>query len=544
MSLRNRIFLLFSLSSLALFTACGGGGGTPVIPTPPPSGGFSNANFNGTYTFSISGANVNGLFVMAGSFTACGCSSGTISAGTIDIVDPTGPQAHIALLTNSTYSISADGRGTAALIFNTATISSYEIDLDFVLTSSSHGLIIRYDQNGTGSGTIDLQDSSVSQTALGGRYYAYSVSGGDFSNPPLSMAGVGEFQLDSTGTITNNTGIADFNYGSTPSSQLALSGSVVLGSGTTPGTASLNSSFSSPNPLGFDVFAIDSTHLKIIETDGLAILVGDVLYSPTPSFPSGNLVFTMAGLDSTSNFFASGGVVTSDGAAALTNGAQDVNDNGVVDGGGTTPTAFTGTFIEQPTGSGRWIVALNGFFGGSNFVAYPSTGGLLMLEEDTSNALVTGGVALQQQSGVTDLASQGYGLNLTGEDLVNATETDQIAEFKASAGKLSGTFDINDGGSLATQSLTGNYSATNGIGSATLNAGFAGMFYYVVDDSTAMFISTDSTLPGLGSMQVQTTPSSAASKSAHAPHVLPMFRVMPRGKLTLNQHSTSKLGKK
>src|SRR5579872_5811646 len=113
MSLRNRIFLLFSLSALAILAACGGGGSTPpVIPTPPPTGGFSNSNLNGTYTFSISGANVNGLFAMAGSFTACGCSAGTISAGTIDVVDPlNGPLAAVALGTNSTYQISADGRG-------------------------------------------------------------------------------------------------------------------------------------------------------------------------------------------------------------------------------------------------------------------------------------------------------------------------------------------------------------------------------------------------------------------------------------------------
>ena len=218
MSFRNRIFLLFSLSALAVFTACGGGSGSPVIPTPPPSGGFSNSNFNGTYTFSISGANANGLFAMAGSFTACGCSGGTISAGTVDIADPTGPQPHLALLPNSVYSVSPDGRGIAKLFFNTATASNYEMDLDLVLISSSHGLIIRYDQNGTGSGTIDLQDSSVSQSQLANQFYAYSISGGDFSN--RSLASVGVFQLDSTGTITAN-GLADFNYAATPSTQLS-----------------------------------------------------------------------------------------------------------------------------------------------------------------------------------------------------------------------------------------------------------------------------------------------------------------------------------
>jgi hypothetical protein len=69
------------------------------------------------------------------------------------------------------------------------------------------------------------------------------------------------------------------------------------------------------------------------------------------------------------------------------------------------------------------------------------------------------------------------------------------------------------------------------------------MFYYVVDNSTALFISVDSGLPGLGSMEVQTTPSNAASKSAQAPHVLPMFRVIPHGKLAIDPHRTVKLGK-
>jgi len=546
MSFRNRIFLLFSLSALAVFTACGSGSGSPVIPTPPPTGGFSNSNLNGTYTFSISGANANGLFAMAGSFTACGCSGGTISAGTVDIADPVnGAQSHLALITpSSLYSVSADGRGIAKLFFNTAAASNYEMDLDFVLTSSSHGLIIRYDPNGTGSGTIDLQDSSVSQSQLASQFYAYSISGGDFSN--ASLAGVGVFQLDSTGTITS--GIADFNYARNPSADLPLSGSLVVGSGTTPGTASLNTTFS-PSPLSFDAFAIDSTHFKLIETDGQSILVGDALLSPTPSFPSGNLVFTMAGLDSAGSFFASGGVVSSDGTSTLSNGAQDVNDNGVVDNqtNPAMPFSFAGTISEQPTGTGRWVITLNGFVGGTTFVGYPSNGGLLMLEIDNPTVLgagVTGGVALQQQSGVTDLASQGYGLNLTGEDLVNSTEADQIAEFKASSGNLTGTVDVNDGGSLATQSLTGTYSATNGLGSATLKAGFAGMFYYVVDNSTALFISTDTGLPALGSMEVQTTPSNAATVSAQAAHVLPMFRVIPHGKSAMNPHRTIKLGKK
>lgn len=550
MSLRNRIFLLFSLSALAILAACGGGNSTPpVIPTPPPTGGFSNSNLNGTYTFSVSGANINGLFAMAGSFTACGCSAGTISAGTIDVVDSiNGPLPAVALQTNGTYQISADGRGTAALLFSTGGVSN-EIDLDFVLTSSAHGLVVRYDQNGTGSGTIDLQDSGVAQSQLAGQYYAFSLSGGDFSNPPLSLASVGDFQLDSTGTITSNTGYADFNKGAVLSSQTGLSGSLVLGSGTAPGLATLSAPTFSGTPLQFDVYAIDSTHLKLIEIDNQFIQVGDALIQPTNAFPSGNLAFNMAGPDANGNLMVMGGFMASDGTANISSGVEDVNDNGTVDGGTTTASSFTGTIVEPVTGSGRWIVNLTGFVGGNSFIAYPYQGGLVLLESDAGG--VTGGAALEQASGVTDLANQGYGLNVSGADLMNLTEADEIAEFKANTGNLTGTVDVNDFGiSLATQALTGTYTASTlggftGAGSATLTAGFGGMFYYVVDSGTALFISTDSTFPALGSMAVQTTPSSkAASLSAHAPRLIPMPHLVPHKKSAMKPNRNITLGNK
>ena len=550
MSLRYRIFLLFSLSTLAILSACGGGGSKPIIPTPPPTGGFSNTNLNGTYTFSVSGANGNGLFAMAGSFVACGCSAGTISAGTIDVVDPVnGSLAAVPLQPNSNYQITADGRGTAALLFSTGSISN-EIDLDFVLTSSAHGLVIRYDQNGTGSGTIDLQDPTVSQSQLATQYYAFSLSGGDFNNN--SLASIGEFALDSTGTIISNTGYADFNKNAVFYSQTGLSGTLFLGSGTAPGLATLSAPTFSASALQFDVYAVDSTHLKLIEIDNQFIQVGDALIAPTNAFPSGNLVFTMAGPDSTGNLMAMGGFMAVDtSTGTITNGVEDVNDNGIVDGGTSPATAysFTGTILESPANSGRWVVNLTNFVGGNSFIAYPYQGGLVLLESDAGG--VTGGSALEQQTGATDLANQGYGLNISGADItaVPATEADEIVEFKANAGNLTGTVDINDGTSLSTQALTGTYSASTlggftGAGTGTLTAGFGGMFYYVVDSGTALFISTDSTYPALGSMSAQSTPSSKAAVSTQAHRLIPMPHLVPHKKSAMNPHRAITLGSK
>src|SRR4029077_10028360 len=96
--------------------------------------------------------------------------------------------------------------------------------------------------------------------------------------------------------------------------------------------------------LTFDVYEVDSTHLKLIETDGLEILVGDVFSQPSATIPSGNLVFTMAGPDPGGNPFAAAGVMASDGTSLFPTGSEDLNDNGLVDFGSTTPQSFTGGF--------------------------------------------------------------------------------------------------------------------------------------------------------------------------------------------------------
>ena len=188
MSLSNRTILPVVFSALAFLAGCGGGSSVP-IPVPPPSGSFSNSDLNGTYTFSVAGANSVGVFAMAGTFVACGCSGGTIASGTVDLNDPTGPAALSTIGSNSTYQITPDGRGLARLFITMTGNVTQEIDLDFVLASSSHGLVIRYDGNGTGSGSIDLQTAAVAQSTLTATPYAFSLSGADNSNFPLSAVG-------------------------------------------------------------------------------------------------------------------------------------------------------------------------------------------------------------------------------------------------------------------------------------------------------------------------------------------------------------------
>ncbi len=539
MSIRGHLFALIGFSATLILAGCGGSG-SPFRPTPPPSGAFNNTSLNGTYTFSVAGANGNGIFSMAGTLTACGCTQGTISSGTVDLNDPTGPAVAATIGSNSTYRITADGRGLMRLfITTTANVALNEIDVDFVLSSNTHGVVIRFDGGGTGSGTIDLQPNAITAADLTATPYAFFLSGGDLKNSPVTTAGA--LVVDPSGAITS--GVEDFNDNGTISAQLPLTGSLTVGSATAPGQAVLTTtSGSTSTSLRFSVYAIDATHLKLIENDGQFVLAGDLLSQSVNSIPAGTLAFTMSGLDSTNNLFVTGGVMTSDGTSQLTNGSEDVNDAGLVDNGTNpaTPFAFSGSFASSgPSSVARFQVSLTNYVGGSTFAAYPSSGGLLMLEIDTTGAGVTAGVALPQQPGATVSASQGYGLSLTGEDLTNVAEVDAVAEFTTTSTGMTGLVDQNDGGQFGTGNVSGTYSVGTGFGSATFSAGLPNIFFYPIDGSTSLLITADSTTAGLGSFQMQSAPASAAQKSVSRSSALPMPRVLPHRRSSPNNRASS-----
>jgi hypothetical protein len=517
MSSPSRLAVPVAVLLLMFLAACGGGTHSPVA---PPSGAFSNTILNGTYTFSLLGSDTSGSMALAGTITACGCSRGTLSAGTVDLSSSTGDLSAVGINTGASgYNITADGRGKINLALNTN--PTQIVILDIVVTSGSHGLIVRFDGNGTGSGTIDAVPGAVS---LSNSSYALTLSGADASGNPLLT--VGAFTLDSSGTIT--AGIADVNDNASVSAGATLSGSVTVGAATAPGTATLVVNGTS---LTFDVYAIDATDLKLIETNTTGqVLAGDAFIQTSTTVPSGTLVFSMGGATFSSSVggfipYAMAGTVKSDGSSTLSNGAEDINNDGTVDGGGTTatPISFTGTFAANPSGSGRYLVTLTGFQGGSQFAAYPSSGGILLLEIDTVSGGFTSGTAIAQSAAGNLAGSQGYGMNLTGTDLGSGAELDQIAEFTTSSSGLSGLLDQNDAGSTSTNNLNGHYTtSSSGVGSVTFNTGSA--FYYAVDNSTLMLLANDSGEVSLGAIQLQSTPSSAQAAVGVTQRQLAMLR--------------------
>src|SRR5436305_1704377 len=120
MSLRTRVVVsVVTLSSLALFVACGSGGPKVV---PPPTGGFSNSNLNG-----LDGG-LNPLASLAG-FTLD--ASGNMSNGVQDINDLKTSLPDLSL--SGTVLLGAAGApGTAQFVtqttLNTLTFDVFPID--------------------------------------------------------------------------------------------------------------------------------------------------------------------------------------------------------------------------------------------------------------------------------------------------------------------------------------------------------------------------------------------------------------------------------
>jgi hypothetical protein len=506
------LMALAAVSSIILAVGCGSSNVAA-----PNSNGFSNSSLSGTYVVAISGTDVNSkagtesFFAIVGIITADG--KGNIT-GTVDINDPAlGGVFPGQTLTATKYNITQDGRGTGTLATAEGTFG-----LDFVLTSTGHGLITRFDGNGTGSGTLDLQ-TSTSQASL--TSLAFSLSGSDLSSNPLGT--VGAFTLNSSGTITP-AGLQDFNDNGDSATSglagLALTGSLVLSSGTS-GTAQLNSSFGS---LGFDVWVIDSTHLKLIETDTSgAVLSGDAFTQQT-SFTAGQLVFTVAGLDLNGDPVAAGGFVTTDANGDLSGGLEDYNNAGTAN---TVPT-FTGSCATFTAGRCQLnsLAFTNGAVSNLGFAAYPSSGGVLLLQDD-NNGILQGTAYSQTATAFT--APGSYGLNLSGintDGVGDVGEVDDIAQFNATttaapAVNMTGVLDENGilSGPLSPASLSGTYapdSPATGRGSITVptiatEIGILDLEYYVVNSSTAVFIDGDQEQVAVGTFEAQSSSSSAVA---------------------------------
>ncbi|MGA9528807.1 MAG: hypothetical protein WBS24_11890 [Terriglobales bacterium] len=505
-----RLLMAMAAIASALFiSSCGSSSSLAK----PNNQGYSNSNLSGTYVFSSTGIDsTNGLFLaIAGTFTTGNGGNGQITGGMIDINGFSLTSAISTSITSGTYTVNPDGRGTATLQF-----SGGSTTLDFVLAggptsgASTHGLVTEFDGNGTGSGTLDLQNAG----ALQGSYAFGLVGASDTNDTPLAMAG----EFASGGSIS---GLADINSdgGLLGSPALTLSGSVTAGS---PGTASLTTSVGTYH---FDVYMIDDTHLKFIETDSAPIMAGDA-FSQQTSISNGIYAYAMDGLDNNGYPLALAGFFTAGSGSSISAGLEDYNDSGT---GTVNQVGFGGSYTGF-SGGRTQITLTGGFFNGNSavqtatFAAYPSTGGIELLEID--GAGITTGFALPQGSTTTLATSQGYGLNISAFNSGSgggAYEEDDIAQFdvNSTGSNYNGVEDINDEGSTTSSTFNGTLTTSSevpGYGAAGSTSGEINFNYYLANNgATALILETDQIQSGTGVFELQnSTQNSILSSTQNA----------------------------
>ncbi|MGA1998594.1 MAG: hypothetical protein ABSG52_01260 [Terriglobales bacterium] len=469
----------------------------------PPAGAvitvqFSPGTLNGKYAFTLSGQNAGASYVAAGSISFDG--NGTVTGGTED-VNSGGVASSPAIGPGWTYHVGTDGRGSVLDASNT------EI-WRLAVVNHSRAFVERFDSGvQSASGVLELQDASQFTLAGVTGNYSFNLSGANGSGKPGSLAMAGAFTANG-GVISG--GALDVNNASSPLPGLSLTGTYTAPSAAAGrGTLTVTSTFLTQNLV---YYIVDATHVKVVETDLLAQLVGDVYKQPAGPFTNASVRggFAFAFLGSTSRgAFGEGGVLTLS-AGNVTSGTIDTND------GFTPPTtsSVSGTYNVADATTGRTTATLTVGASTLLYVFYPQINGALsMVEIDTSN--VVAGRALAQSLGPFSGGSfQGiYAFNFTGTDFVVIPgEEDLVGQMVPNGGSALNTssVDISDNGILVhSAALSGSYLVgVSGHGSATLTTNStafssATMNLYVADSSDALFLESDGTRVLVGIAQKQ-----------------------------------------
>lgn len=497
---------------------------------------YSNASLSQSYAFAYTGDDGSGFFTVAGSFTADG--DGNIESGGLeDAEDLGGVNAQIPI-NGGTYTVGADGRTQINL-----SVSGSSVILEAALTTNTHGLLIRYDNVATGSGTIDQQNTADFNVT---GPYVFTLSGADLDFDPLTFAG--KF-TSGGGTIPNTNAIVDVNDagyvngGNGPTEpDTSLSGGYAFTNVTNGrGTIYLNATnFGSFLPSGtqvqFAFYVIDHTHLHLVEIDGNAFTSGDA-YSgllgtgfPVSILPKGNNTFTLGGT-STQGAYSAAGVFASDGTGdvqggvfANNSGGNPINKNLTINKCAFTVDPATGridlslAFTSSCTTNATNVDEFAVYQTAVSIPTSISTPSAVMIEID--NNFVSSGLAYAQQQ--TPVAPTGsFAFNLTGQGIFHNTagsyQQDALAQLSLSGTSVtSGNFNINNYGSvqsgpvLTGQSSLSGLSGSYGQGTMKLSVSISGsgtavynLNYYYVDPTTYLLIDLDSNRIATGEIEDQ-----------------------------------------
>ncbi len=470
---------LLCLSAALIFILAGCGGGSHNT-TPPPDQNqpaYSNADLNGTYILTATGADFLGTNGIAAQFVADGqghLTSGALLANTVGngtkLVDTT---------FTGTYSVQEDGRGSATFTLAAGNPMKFQFAIN-----ASGITVIRFDNDGVAVGAIMKQSSSIS--AVNGRF-VYNLDGWQSASGVTSeQHSVGSLvvsnsevytarQLVKVGTLIEDTFIDD------------EIGSFTLGSNGI-GTAVMTGSATS---LHLRLYFVSNDKAVVIADQEGTLLAGfaerqtSTGNTGSNSVLNGNYVFLTEGMDylPVSARWAGIGRMTADGNGNLT-GVRDTT--GLASNDVNAP--FTATYAMIADGHGTITIP-----DGPQLTIYTVSADKALIVGSGQNTYTWG--VMQKQSAGTFSAS-----TVTGKFSVamggGPTYVGGIWNANGS-GTLTGTVDVYSNGTLSTgQSITGTYQVdSTGRGTGTVAANAIGLgvtpTFYVVSSSEVWTMSTD-----------------------------------------------------
>lgn len=493
---------------------------------------YSDASLSGPFAFSYSGGSGSQFMAVAGSFVSDG--RGDIVSGVEDSTSPlTGTTTQIPIYSGN-YVVQPDGRVNA--IINTARQTG--VTWQFALTTDQHALMIAFDKNATGRGTIDqqnLNDLTASNSVLtscgaANCPYVFRVSGIDAQSNPQALAGY--VALNGAGTIPQAGTALDVNdNGAVATTFSDLNGSFSFDTaydGTGRGVMTLTSAATNHQ---YAFYVVDSTRVKLAEIDGTSFVAGDFLSAPlgnaftVAELPAANYAFTAAGTSSVGGY-AAGSLFTSDGNGNVSGGVFDVNNGGTV----TANTTMGSCPYTVNSSTGRIdlkLFAASGTCGGAGstlneFAAYPTSSGTAVAIEIDANAISSGVVhpqsILPTAPPVQAPMLGSFAINFEGEGVSKtasaATPQEMVGQaVLAASAATSGDIDINNFNAVYTKDAITSTTSTIGAAS-TLGRGTAviaasdpavsySFVYYIVDNNTALVLDQDTIRVGTGTVARQ-----------------------------------------
>jgi len=343
-------------------------------------------------------------------------------------------------------------------------------------------------------------------------HYAFFFGGfDDASGAPLTLAG--SFTADGAGNIT--AGILDESGSASPAINVSFTGTYSIATDQrgafTITTANGSRTFACV--LGTVVSSI-ATKGRFVEFDDYTGTTGRrgsgiLRLQDTTAFAlasiTGPYAFGFSGVDPAGKREVRVGRFDADGAGAINNGVEDVNDNAVV----SNSVSLTGTYAAPSASNGRASLTLNG--SGSvttDLTAYVvSAKEILVVSSDPASSGSSGGLILSQAS--TSFSSASLSGNAifynAGVNTANPTteSSSDIGIFNADgAGNATEVHDQNNGGLLTINaSITGMTYATATNGRVVFTGG-NGFNIYLVDANKGFLFDPGATV-GLGFVESQ-----------------------------------------